>query len=91
MSLGYRQPGVAAIAPEYMGMYLGGGSLGSNGKNCIFGGLIYNLEATNYNVSAQNNWWGQASGPLAGSVHETNPGFTIDTSSFLKKAPPACS
>jgi hypothetical protein len=70
---------------------LGGGSLGSNGKNCIFGGLIYNLEATNYNVSAQNNWWGQASGPLAGSVHETNPGFTIDTSSFLKKAPPACS
>jgi hypothetical protein len=70
---------------------LGGGSLGSNGKNCIFGGLIYNLEATNYNVSAQNNWWGQAGGPLAGTVHETNPGFTINTGMPLKSAPPACS
>jgi hypothetical protein len=70
---------------------LGGGPLGSNGRNCIFGGLIYNLEATNYNVFANGNWWGSASGPLAGSVHETNPGFTIQDSSFLKSAPPACS
>jgi hypothetical protein len=69
---------------------LGGGPLGSIGQNCIFGGLIFNLEATSYNVYANGNWWGSSSGPLAGSVHETKPGFTIFDSSFLKSAPVAC-
>ena len=69
---------------------LGGGALGSDGRNCIFGGAIYDLEATRYNVSAENNWWGRARGPLLGKVVETVPGYKIDTSSPLRRAPPAC-
>jgi hypothetical protein len=70
---------------------LGGGALGSAGRNCIFGGAIYNLEATAYNVSAQHNWWGTASGPPSGTVIESEPGFTIGTGNFLQQAPPICS
>jgi hypothetical protein len=69
---------------------LGGGALGSDGKNCIFGGAIYDLEATRYNVAAENNWWGSARGPLPGKVVETVPGYKIDTSSPLRHAPSAC-
>jgi hypothetical protein len=69
---------------------LGGGALGSDGRNCIFGGAIYDLEATRYNVAAENNWWGSARGPLPGKVVETAPGYKIDTSSALRRAPPAC-
>jgi hypothetical protein len=70
---------------------LGGGPLGSSGGNCIFGGLIYNLEATGYNVYAEHDWWGSPNGPLAGSVHESTPGFTIFDSSPLTSAPQGCS
>jgi hypothetical protein len=70
---------------------LGGGALGSSGRNCIFGGALYNVEATGYNVSAEHNWWGTASGPPAGSVIESVPGFAIDTSKFLQRPPLACS
>jgi hypothetical protein len=70
---------------------LGGGPLGSRGGNCIYGGLIYNLEATNYNVFAERDWWGSPSGPLAGSVHETNPGFTINDNYPLTSPPRGCS
>lgn len=70
---------------------LGGGPLGSSGGNCIFGGLIYNLEATGYNVYAKRDWWGSPNGPLAGSVHESTPGFTIFDDSPLTSAPPGCS
>lgn len=69
---------------------LGGGALGSDGRNCIFGGAIYDLEATRYNVAAENNWWGSARGPLPGKVVETAPGYKIDASSPLRHAPPAC-
>jgi hypothetical protein len=69
---------------------LGGGSLGSDGRNCIFGGAIYDLEATQYNVAAENNWWGSAKGPLPGKVVETVPGYKIDTSRPLRRGPPAC-
>lgn len=69
---------------------LGGGALGSDGRNCIFGGGIYDLEATRYNVAAENNWWGSARGPLPGKVLETAPGYKIDTSSPLRRAPSAC-
>ena len=69
---------------------LGGGALGSAGRNCIFGGALYNLEATGYNVSAEHNWWGTASGPPAGTVHESKAGYTINDGSPLKHAPPAC-
>jgi hypothetical protein len=30
--------------------------------------------ATRYNVAAENNWWGNARGPLPGKVVETAPG-----------------
>jgi hypothetical protein len=70
---------------------LGGGALGSAGRNCIFGGALYNLEATGYNVSAEHNWWGTASGPPSGSVIESEPGFAIDTRKFLQRPPLACS
>jgi hypothetical protein len=70
---------------------LGGGALGSAGRNCIFGGSIYNLEATGYNVFAEHNWWGTASGPPSGTVIESEPGFKIDTSAFLQQPPPICS
>jgi len=69
---------------------LGGGALGSDGRNCIFGGAIYDLEATRYNVAAENNWWGSAKGPMAGKVVETTPGYKIATSSPLRRGPPAC-
>jgi hypothetical protein len=69
---------------------LGGGSLGSEGRNCIFGGEIFDLEAARYMVAAEHNWWGSANGPEAGKVVETVPGFFIDASSPLRRAPPAC-
>jgi hypothetical protein len=69
---------------------LGGGALGSDGKNCIFGGAIYDLEATRYNVSAENNWWDSARGPLPGKVVEMVAGYKIDASKPLRRAPPAC-
>ena len=70
---------------------LGGGALGSAGRNCIFGGALYNLEATGYNISAEHNWWGTASGPPSGTVIESEPGFKINTSAFLQQVPLACS
>jgi hypothetical protein len=69
---------------------LGGGTLGSQGRNCIFGGKIFNLEATSYDVSAQHNWFGSASGPAAGTVSVTPAGFSINTSNWLTSAPAAC-
>jgi hypothetical protein len=69
---------------------LGGGALGSNGRNCIFGGLIYDLEARGYNVFAENNWWGTPSGPPAGKVVASPAGYTVNDSSPLRRAPPAC-
>jgi hypothetical protein len=69
---------------------LGGGALGSTGGNCIFGGLIYDLEATGYNVFAENNWFGTSSGPPAGKVVASPAGYSINDSSPLKRAPLAC-
>ena len=83
------QPGTGGTTSSQID--LGGGALGSAGGNCIFGGTIYNLEATGYNVSAKHNWWGTASGPPLGTVIESEPGFKIDTSAFLQQPPPICS
>jgi hypothetical protein len=69
---------------------LGGGALGSDGRNCIFGGAIFDLEAARYMVVAEHNWWGSANGPMAGKVVETVPGFLLNASSPLRRAPPAC-
>jgi hypothetical protein len=83
------QPGTGGTTSSQID--LGGGALGSAGRNCIFGGSIYNLEATGYNVSAEHNWWGTASGPPSRTVIESEPGFKIDTSPFLQQPPFACS
>ena len=68
---------------------LGGGALGSRGRNCIFGGALFDLEASDFNVSSEHNWWGSAQGPAPGKVL-ASAGFRIDTSDPLKRAPAAC-
>jgi hypothetical protein len=68
---------------------LGGGALGSRGRNCLFDGALLDLEAMRYNVAAEHNWWGAPSGPAPGRV-VASPGFTIDTSSPLHHPPSAC-
>jgi hypothetical protein len=65
---------------------LGAGALGSDGRSCIFGGAIYDPEASRYNLAAENNWWGTAKGPVPGKVVETVPGYKVDTSSPLRHA-----
>jgi hypothetical protein len=67
---------------------LGGGALGSKGRNCIFGGAIYDLETTGFNVSAENDWWGTPSGPVPGKVVATDG--SVDYSNWLMHAPAAC-
>ena len=68
---------------------LGGGSLGSKGRNCIFGGAIYDAQAQGYIVAAENDWWGAPSGPAAGRVVAT-AGGNIDFSNWLTHSPSAC-
>lgn len=69
---------------------LGGGALGSKGRNCIFGGAIADLETQGFHVSAENDWWGSPSGPAPGKVIATNGG-SIDAADWLTHAPSACS
>jgi len=69
---------------------LGGGALGSKGRNCIFDGAIYDLETTGFNVAAENNWWGTPAGPNAAKVVAIGGG-SIDDSNWLTHAPSACS
>lgn len=68
---------------------LGGGALGSKGRNCIFGGAIYDLETKVYAVSAENNWWGSLSGPAAGKV-VTMAGGSVDDANPLGQPASAC-
>jgi hypothetical protein len=70
---------------------LGGGSLGSTGGNCFLGGDLLTLEATGYNVSANSDWWGAASGPASGTVQIQPTGFTASTATPLASAPAYCS
>jgi hypothetical protein len=67
---------------------LGGGALGSKGRNCIFNGAIYDLETTGFNVSAEHDWWGSPSGPVPGKVIATDG--SIDYTNWLTHAPAAC-
>jgi len=69
---------------------LGGGALGSHGRNCIFDGALLDLEAMRYDVAAEHNWWGVPNGPAPGTVMATPAGFTVDTAHPLKHAPSAC-
>jgi hypothetical protein len=68
---------------------LGGGALGSKGRNCIFGGAIYDLETMGYNVTAEYDWWGTPSGPVPGKVVATDGG-SIDDSNWLTHPSAAC-
>ncbi|HEX6792929.1 MAG TPA: hypothetical protein VF304_03685 [Casimicrobiaceae bacterium] len=68
---------------------LGGGRLGSKGRNCIFGGAVYDAEAQVYAVSAENNWWGSPSGPVTGKV-VANAGGSIDAANWLTHVPSTC-
>jgi hypothetical protein len=68
---------------------LGGGSLGSAGANCIAGGVIYDLEATGYHVSAEHDWWGAPGAPAPGTTASTPPG-ELDTARALLEPPAAC-
>ncbi len=81
---------LATALTEYPEIDLGGGVLGSEGRNCFLGGTIFDLEATGYNVAAKHNWWGSATGPLPGTVSVSPAGYTIDVSSPLTHAPHAC-
>jgi hypothetical protein len=88
VAVAFDQQGTGATANAVIA--LGGGALGSEGRNCIFGGAILDLEAARYNVAAKHNWWGSTNGPVASKVVESVPGFFIDASSPLRRAPPAC-
>jgi hypothetical protein len=70
---------------------LGGGSLGSEGRNCLFGAAIYDLETTGYKVTAHNEWWGQAGGPAASKVF-ANPAQSseIEDDAPLRSEPGIC-
>jgi hypothetical protein len=83
-----QQPATASTADSAID--LGGGELESEGRNCFLGGTIFDLEATEYNVAAEHNWWGSPSGPLPGTVSESLGGYLIDVSSPLTHAPQAC-
>ena len=67
---------------------LGGGALGSVGRNCIFGGAIYDLQANRYNVAAEHNWWGSPAGAPPGAVTVTSG--IVNDSAPLSHAPEAC-
>jgi hypothetical protein len=68
---------------------LGGGSLGSAGRNCVFGGATLDLESQSFNVSAQHDWFGTA-GDVSDLVSASPEGYLINTAHPLRKAPPAC-
>ncbi len=45
---------------------LGGGSLGSKGHNCIYGGAQTDATTQNYSLDAKQDWWGSPNGPAPG-------------------------
>jgi hypothetical protein len=47
---------------------LGGGALGSEGHNCIFGGREGDVLAARYDLDAAYDWWGAPGGPTPGRV-----------------------
>lgn len=63
---------------------LGGGALGSAGRNCITGGPLA-AEVRGYDVSARHDWWGQPGGPPPGRTVVV--GGSLDTSRALGSPP----
>jgi hypothetical protein len=47
---------------------LGGGSLASQGHDCIDGGGQTDVTTVSYNLDAKHDWWGAADGPSPGST-----------------------
>jgi hypothetical protein len=45
---------------------LGGGGLGSQGHNCIYGGAQTDVTTVNSNLTAKHDWWGNPDGPGTG-------------------------
>jgi len=87
VAVAFNQPPPATTQNVVVDM--GGGELGSVGGNCIYGGAIYDLLTSGYNVAAEHNWWGSAAGPAPGKVI-ASAGSTIDASSPLTTVPSTC-
>jgi hypothetical protein len=66
---------------------LGGGALGSEGRNCIDGGAL-SADVVRYDVSARSNWWGQPSGPAP--LQTLVIGGSLDTARPLTTPPEWC-
>jgi len=87
VAVGVSQPLPASTGSVTIDM--GGGTLGSVGQNCIYGGAIFDLQTTRFNVAAKQNWWGSAAGPAPGKV-VASAGSTIDAGSPLTTVPSTC-
>ncbi|MDX6587500.1 MAG: hypothetical protein QOI31_1973 [Solirubrobacterales bacterium] len=61
---------------------LGGGTLGSAGRNCLDGGIL-GAALLNYDVTAESNYWGPA-------VLALPIGGTLDSDPTLAQPPPHC-
>lgn len=55
---------------------LGGGALGSVGRNCFSGGGQLDAETILFDVVAKNNWWGGPAGPGPGRVVTAGGSFS---------------
>lgn len=73
---------------QHTALDFGGGSLGSQGKNCVAGAALLDAETTGFTVFAQHNWWGSPAGPGEGRTAAVNG--SILTSPFLTAKPPTC-
>jgi hypothetical protein len=65
---------------------LGGGSRGSQGHNCIYGGGQADVTALNYNLDAKQDWWGTPNGPGPGTALAAGGTIAYDPPLFS----PAC-
>jgi len=66
---------------------LGGGPLGSAGRNCLDGGAL-SADVVRYDVSARASWWGQASGPAP--LQTLVVGGTLGAAAPLSNRPEWC-
>jgi hypothetical protein len=59
---------------------LGGGPLGSQGHNCIYGAGQAEVATVKYNLDAKQDWWGSSNGP--------GPGANLSAGGAIDYAPP---
>lgn len=74
---------------EHVSIDFGGGALGSAGGNCIQGGNPHDVLSEGFAASMRGNWWGQADGPAADQISESQSG-SLDVSAPLASAPEVC-